>query len=221
VGPGSEALIAGSLEDAEAEALLEEIGDTENLSVSWKSVSRSDPAALESLDPFSYDSVIVTSMQTGDDEASDTDCITALLVLKRIRGSLGQRPDTTVVSEIRNPRNRRLANTAEIDDFVVSNEVTSMVMAQLAEETGLWSVYREIFDPAGCEIYLRPASWICPGRKTATFREVLLCGLARREIVMGCIPPDEGEAFGAGLNPDPETPVDLTDGCHIVTLAER
>ena len=221
VGPNSAVLIAGSLDDVEARQLLEEIGQTDNLSVSWKQVCRSDPAALDALDPFSYDSVIVTSMQTDDDETSDTDCITALLVLKRIGEQTPGRSKTTVVSEIRNPRNRRLANTAEIDDFVVSNEVTSMVMAQLAEEIGLWSVYREIFDPAGCEIYLRPASWICPDRKRATFRELVLLGLARREVVMGCIPPIDGGQFDAGLNPAPNREFDLTDGCYIVTLAER
>jgi len=130
-------------------------------------------------------------------------------------------PETTVVSEIRNPRNRRLANTAEIDDFVVCNEVTSMVMAQLAEEPRLWGVYREIFDPRGCEIYLRRASWICPGQDTATFRELVRCGLGRREIVMGCIDHAGDDEDGALLlNPPPDTVVDLRDGCQLVTLAK-
>jgi Trk K+ transport system NAD-binding subunit len=220
VGRGSSAVIAGSLDPDDAEGLVSEIGETENLSVSYRRISRSDPRDLEELEPFGYDSVIVTSTQSEDDETSDTDCITTLLILKRIRSSLPNPPQTTVVSEIRNPRNRRLANTAEIDDFVVSNEVTSMVMAQLAEETRLWGVYREIFDPRGSEIYLRPASWICPHRDSATFRELVRCGLARREIVMGCIDHTREDGGSLRLNPAPETVVDLTEGCQLVTLAK-
>ncbi len=220
VGPESSGVIAGSLQPEEARNLVEGIGDTTNLAVSYRRMARSDPRELEELAPFGYDSVIVTSSESEDDETSDTECITTLLIMKRIREGLSAPPETTVVSEIRNPRNRRLANTAEIDDFVVSNEVTSMVMAQLAEEPRIWGVYREIFDPRGSEIYLRGATWICPGQDTATFRELVRCGLSRREIVMGCIDyagDDEGELV---LNPPPDTVVDLRNGCQLVTLAK-
>ncbi len=220
VAPGSRAVIAGSLEPGAADGLMSGIGQTPNLSVSYRRMSRSDPRELEELQPFGYDSVIVTSSESEDDETSDTDCITTLLILKRIRCASSDAPKTTVVSEIRTPRNRRLANTAEIDDFVVSNEVTSMVMAQLAEETRLWGVYREIFDPRGCEIYLRDGSWICPDRESATFRELTRCGLGRREIVMGYVERGEAGDGALRLNPPPDSVVGLGDGCQLVTLAK-
>ena len=221
VGAGSSAVIAGALDDDEAKALLEEVRETPNLEISYRRVCRTSPRQLEKLRPFDFDSILVTSLEDDDDESSDTDCITTLLVLKRIRNGLEEEPETVIVSEIRNPRNRRLANTADIDDFVVSNEVTSMIMAQLAEEARLWDVYREIFDPRGCEIYLRSASWICPGRKSATFMELVRSGLNKREVVMGIIEPDGKGDEVLKLNPKPEESVDLRNDIQVVTLAER
>ena len=62
----------------------------------------------------------------------------------------------TVVSEILDIRNRALAEVTHADDFIVSDNLISMVIAQLACNIELKRVFDELLTPGGSEIYLRP-----------------------------------------------------------------
>jgi voltage-gated potassium channel Kch len=46
-------------------------------------------------------------------------------------------------------RNRELAEVAHVDDFIVSDHLVSLMMAQLSENAELFDVFTDIFDPEG------------------------------------------------------------------------
>ncbi|MCK4806646.1 MAG: hypothetical protein KAT09_03320 [Candidatus Aegiribacteria sp.] len=214
---GGGILVAGSLPQEEGEALLSGVR-TVNCNVEYVQTERTDPDRLEELHPDKYDSIMVISGKAAgmSDENADSECIITLLILRDIANRLGDSWNATVVAEIRNPRNRHLASAAGIDDFVISNEVCSMIMAQLVLEPGLGRVYEEIFDPSGCEIQLR-----CPSAYSSrSFAHLSAEGLERGEIVLGWLTGTGCEAEVC-LNPGKldEIPDDIDT--RIVVIAER
>ena len=149
------------------------------------------------------------------DERADYECMVALLIIKEMRRA-GEAWNGTVVAKIRNPRNRRLVSAAEIDDFVISNEICSIVMVQLVRQSGLRGVFEELFDPSGCEIQLS-----CPSRyRRWTFAGLEVQGRDRGEIVPGWI-TGHGSHAEVVLNPSRQTPMPPGDDCRIVAIAER
>ncbi|MCK5115596.1 MAG: hypothetical protein KAR44_03290 [Candidatus Aegiribacteria sp.] len=212
---GGGILVAGALPQEEGEALLSEVR-TANCKVEYVQTERTDPDRLEELHPENYDSIMVISGKAAgmSDENADSECIITLLILRDIAGRLGDSWNATVVSEIRNPRNRHLATAAGIDDFVISNEVCSMIMAQLVLEPGLGSVFEEIFDPSGCEIQLRSLS----AYSSRSFAQLSIEGLERGEIVLGWL-------IGAGCKAEvclnPGKLDEIPDDAKIVVIAER
>ena len=213
---GAEIHVAGSLPQDEGERLLSDF-QPENCTISYSLCDRTDPDGVENLKPREYDSIMVLSgkAESASDEDADSECIVTLLILRDIRN---REPDwtSTVVSEIRNPRNRRLATAAGIDDFVVSNEVCSMIMAQLVIEPGLGELFGEIFDPSGCEIQLR-----CPSvYSSRVFRDLVGEGLERREVVLGWLNGTGAEASTC-LNPGRGKVLPDSPDTRVIVIAER
>ena len=82
----------------------------------------------------------------------------------RHRGA--RRLDFSIVSEMLDVRNRALAEVTHADDFIVSERLVSLLMAQVAENAALNAVFADLFDQAGSEIYLRPAAdYVAAGRR--------------------------------------------------------
>lgn len=214
---GARIVVAGSLPLETGEGLIHGL-ECSNCSLEYVEVDRTDPEAVKALAPQDYDSILVVSGKApGEtDEMADSQSIVTLLILKDIRRSLKDKWNGTVVAEIRNPRNRRLATAAEIDDFVISNEVCSMIMAQLVKQRELAGVFREMFDPRGCEIHLRCRDQYWPG----TFRELEAQGRMRNEVVLGWL-TGSGSDSRVTLNPPREEVMPGDSDCRIVTIAER
>lgn len=214
---GARIVVAGSLPEEEGIRVTEAIVCS-SCSVEYLHMDRTDPEAVQSLHPENYDSIMVVSgKEPGDsDEKADSECIVTLLIIKQIKQALGEAWNGTVVAEIRNPRNRKLATAAEIDDFVISNEVCSMIMAQLVKQRELGQVFEEIFDPSGCEIQLRSASQYHRG----TFRELEAQGRLRNEVVLGWLTGTGSEAV-VTLNPSRNLVMPPDEDCRIIAIAER
>jgi hypothetical protein len=50
-----------------------------------------------------------------------------------------------------------LARVARPDDFIVSQRIVSLLVAQLSENPGLFDVFNQLLDPFGCEKVMVPA----------------------------------------------------------------
>jgi ion channel POLLUX/CASTOR len=60
----------------------------------------------------------------------------------------------SVVSEMLDIRNRNLAEIARADDFIVSNQLISLLLTQISENKQLRAVFSDLLAPEGSEIYL-------------------------------------------------------------------
>ena len=62
-----------------------------------------------------------------------------------------------MVAELLDQRHAPLAAASGADDFIVSDELTSLMPAQLSERRELIQVFDDLFDHDGSSVELRPA----------------------------------------------------------------
>ena len=82
-------------------------------------------------------------------------------------------------------RNRALAEVTHADDFIVSDRLVSLLMAQVAENAHLNAVFADLFDPDGSEIYLRPRRGLRRARRRGHLRDVVESARRRGEVAIG------------------------------------
>ncbi len=231
VASGSTLTLVNALPEAEREAeLREHCGELESLEVRHLEGHFTSRALMEQLRPENYPLVMVLgdAVTAKDAEDADTRAIIALLLLRdaRIRSGVhGQR----VCSEILNPKNRELAATTQINDIVISNEMISMVLAQVTYEPRARAVFEDLVRSEGSEIYIKPVeSYLPPGivgsGTPVTFEYLILAAKARGELALGLqIYVDDPESkYGLVLNPTTRTtPFAPKHGDKLVVLAEE
>jgi len=104
-----------------------------------------------------FDEVIVLGYREHlTTEESDARTLLTLMAFNQMveREGLG---DVRIVAELLDQRHTPLAQATGADDFIVSDELTSLLIAQLSERHELDLVFRDLFDQEGCAIELRPA----------------------------------------------------------------
>ena len=149
--------------------------------------------------------------------------IIALLLLRDFRQGAGVAAQE-VCSEILDPRNRDLAATTEINDIVISNEMVSMVLAQVTNEPRVRPVLEDLFQSEGSEIYLKDLSYYVPAGQPTTFEYLMLAAKRRQEVALGLQikTSDPKERYGIRLNPFQMRAVPFVPkpGDRLVVLAE-
>jgi ion channel POLLUX/CASTOR len=104
-----------------------------------------DRALLDKLRVEDYDHVIVLAYSTLEPQEADAKTLVTLLHLRDIAG----RDETpfSIVSEMLDLRNRELAEAAQVDDFIVSDHLLSLMLSQLSENAELFDIFMDLFDP--------------------------------------------------------------------------
>lgn len=150
-------------------------------------------------------------------EASDSQTLLRLILLRDIADKTGHH--ISITTEMYNTDNQRLAKQARVDDFVISTDFISLLMAQIAEEPSLKPLIDDLLDEDGSELYLKPAADYAPPG-VAVDGYVLTESAARKgEIYMGYRRGDsEHETV---LNPLKTDAVTLAEGDMIVVISEN
>ena len=123
----------------------------------------------------------------------------------------------TILTELLDERDAALAEAATAGDFILSDRLVSLLLAQLSETPTLGGVVADLLDPAGSELYAKPASRYCrPGTPT-TFGALAAAATTRGEVAVGV-----RRAAGPGtvLNPPKAAVVELGPDDHVLVLAE-
>ena len=183
-----------------------------------------DRIMLDALNIPSYNHVIVLSYSdTLDIQEADAHTIVTLLHLRDIGDKSGH--SFSIVSEMMDMRNRQLAEVTRADDFVVSNRLVSLMMAQLAENQHLAPVFDDLFDPEGVEIYLKPADDYVVAGIQVNFYTVLESARRRGQIAIGyrlhAQASDAALSYGVHLNPKKSEMFTLTADDKVIVLAEE
>ena len=85
------------------------------------------------------------------------------------------------MTELLDARDVDLARATGADDFVVSDELSSLMLAQLAERADLEGVFADLFDVEGSAIALQPATWYVSSGQVP-FRRVVAAARAEARV---------------------------------------
>ena len=191
-----------------------------------------DPLQTETLmasSPSQRDNIII--LNGGDDEvgdASESDAQT-ILILLLLRKIFEQHPDETIntrlITEVMDSSNRNLISRVGVKDFVISNRVISMLIAQISEEARIKDVYDILFKEDGSEIYLKPLSLYFENiPESMSFADCMAIAQKREEVCLGVkIKADEMDTDknnGVKLIPEKNTKYSFTAEDCLVVLSE-
>ncbi len=155
-------------------------------------------------------------------QQSDAQTMISLLHLRDIAEKEGY--NYSIVSEMLDLRNRNLAEIAHADDFIVSDKLISLLLAQVSESKALNLVFTDIFDPEGSEIYLKPVGqYVCPAQPV-NFYTVVEAARAKGETAIGyrlAVDAKSAEkSYGIHLNPLKSEKVIFNENDKIIVLAD-
>ena len=102
------------------------------------------------------DHIILLSDRKKKEEDADTETMLRIIRLRDIRKKYDLK--YTVTAEIRSENNRKLILSESSEDFVVATDLSSMMLAQITEDTRRVGIFNDILDEEGSEIYLKPST---------------------------------------------------------------
>lgn len=180
---GSELAIVADTAQFEAQA-GRLVGVFPNLAITCATADTTRASVLAGLDTNTYDHVIVLGYtDTMSMQSADTRTLVTLLQLRKLAEASGRH--INVVSEMADARNRALAEVTRADDFVVSNQLVSLMLAQASENPFLSAIFAELLDEEGSEIYIRPITDYVAIDRPVTFFTIVEAARRRGEVAFG------------------------------------
>lgn len=178
---------------------------------------------LDSLNIMEYNHVIVLAASGLETQEADARTMVTLLHLRDIVAQ--DETPFSIVSEMLDLRNRELAEVAQVDDFIVSAHLISLMLAQLSENDNLFDVFQDIFDPEGAEIYLKPVEDYVETGQPVTFYTVVEAACRRGETALGYRVDAEANLaeknYGVHTNPLKSEKVIFATDDKIIVVAEE
>jgi voltage-gated potassium channel Kch len=197
--------------------------DLANLRACYRAGDTTDAELLATLGLDEYDHIIMLAYSEKL-SIQYSDALT-LISLLHVRDQVKDSPhECTIVTEMLDLRNRNLAQSDRPEDFIVSDRLISLMLAQVAETRGICTIYDDLFDPAEGELYLKPADrYLVPGSKT-NFATVVVAAARLGEIAIGyrlaSQHQDASQNFGIVINPAKSTELVFNEMDQVIVLAK-
>ena len=184
--------------------------------------------SLAAADPYSYDNVIILSQDEEDRPAEkiDSETFMILLLLRKIgRDRTGGTGGTKIITQVLNSENRELITQTDVDDFIISNQMITMIFAQLSEQPEIKKLYDDLFQEEGSEIYVKPATLYFNNFPVRlNFAQLIKSSGVREEICLGirkgALSRDPEANFGVVLDPPKDRIFTIEEEDYLVVLAE-
>jgi hypothetical protein len=163
------------------------------------------------------DHVVVLCYRQLSVAEADARALLLLLQGRAAAGAVGRR--VNVVTELLDVNDVDLARSGDADEFILSERLTSLVMAQLAENPALEAVFADLLDAGGSELHLRSAAeYLGPDPRASTFADVVAAAARRGELAVGYRSGGAGRA--PVLNPGRDAPLGLAADDLVIVLAD-
>lgn len=171
-----------------------------------------------------YDQVIILCYRTGDTAMDDARALLTLLQVRQATQEEGPNASVRLITELLDVRDVELARVANPDDFVVSERLTSLMLAQLSENNELRGVFADLFDAEGVELVLVPAERYGLTGMEMGFGDVVAAARERGHVAVGVrivSAAVEGGLAGGGVlvNPPKARRFAFGQGDQVLVLA--
>lgn len=220
VGPGSLLTVVGRNVDEEVFGKLSAI--LKNQRAEHIRENCDDRDVLDQLAVDGYDHIIILCDSSKEVQDADSITLITLLHLRDIAEKSGKQ--FSIVSEIMDFRNKRLAEITKVNDFIVSEKLVSLILSQVSENKLLNGVFEDIFDADGSEIYVKPSSQYVLTGQPINFFTVIEAARRHGEVAIGYIQSallsNAEEGYGIHINPGKSGLITFTDEDRIIVIAE-
>ena len=147
-----------------------------------------------------------------------------LLSLMHLR-SVHATTEGNIVTELRDPDDVELASDGDGDDFIVSQQLISLLLAQLSESPQLVEVFSDLFGAHGAGIAKHPFARYAPS-STATFAEVIAEARNWGVVAIGyqCSAATGQPGFlaaGLRLNPPKDERIVFSAGDQVIVVTQQ
>ena len=111
-------------------------------------------------------------------------------------------------------------------EFVVSNKLVSLMLAQASENEAFSAIFADLLDEDGSEIYMRPASSYVALGRAVNFYTIVEAARRRGEVALGYARrraenADPKNPSGVVVNPRKSDAVAYQPGDRIIVLARE
>ena len=209
-----------------------------SIKMSINKIDLNDLNLLDKIMPETFDSIVILSPGGSTIEEMDAYVISLLIRIRQIlilRSDSNQelkKPKTNqwpkLITEVMDSENIDIILNSGVEDFMVSNQFVSQIMAQVSEEPLALDVYDDLFQAEGSELYIKPASYYFEfnGEESITipYGECVQAAQLRNEVILGVQlsseHKDKDKMFGITLIPDKNDKFMLTKNDGLIALAE-
>ncbi|THB63345.1 MAG: potassium transporter TrkA [Desulfovibrio sp.] len=203
----------------ETEALA---GELVNTTPSVQIADTTDRAVLDSLSVTDFHQVIVLSQEDLEPSRADAATLATLLHLRDIADT--NNASFPIITEIFDRRTQDLARTARADDFIVSDRLLSLMLAQVSENRELAVVFDELFSSEGAEFYIRPVTQYLESSATVNFHTLVEAAARKNQTAVGYrlakFASDPDQDYGVRLNPAKSESVTFSADDMVIVLAD-
>lgn len=219
---GSYALIVSDQEGVAKE--IEEIKkEITHIEISHISEDPSLPKVLESLEIDKFDDAILIGDLELETQLADAKTMLTLIQLRTLSNKLGKR--LNIVTEIFDMKNRKIITIDQADDFIISDDIISLVLTQYSENVHLKTVFDDLLSEKGNEIYLQPASNYVEIDKEVNFYTIAKSALLKGETAIGYKLNEyqflEEKNYGIVLNPKKTDNIIFSNLDKIIVISQK
>jgi hypothetical protein len=198
----------------------------DDFNINLKNTDTLSIEAIREMNPFSYDNIIILS-QYGEEMSADkidSDTLVILLILRKLKEE-AENANSKIITQVLNSENQDIILQTNVDDFIISNKLITMILAQLSEEPLIKVLYDDLFSEEGSEIYVKPAHlYFDDFPQNIRFIDIINQAVKREEICLGfrlgSLSGDADANFGVKLNPAKDEMITLTQADFLVVLSE-
>lgn len=193
-----------------------------NLVIDCVPLEITDRTNLENLLSRGIEHVLILSDSSLTPEQADAKTLTVLLQIRDWEKKSNCR--FSITSEMIDIRNQELAQVTNVNDFVISNHITGLIMTQVAENRNLAPIFEELLDSEGSEIYLNPARNYVKMNSSinlnalnhlVSLKEEVFLGY--KKIIKNDVDKDKVEIV---LNPNKNSEISFSEDDWLVVLAK-
>ncbi|MFM1915571.1 MAG: hypothetical protein RLZZ531_1240 [Bacteroidota bacterium] len=222
VAPGSEILLVSEFSDSEINEISELQKGVNHIKLSSENGAINRLDTLEKINPDHFDNIIVLSSKELDVQESDAKTLICLLHLRNMGEKSGK--SYNIVTEMLDIKNRVLGVVAKANDFIIGENLISLLLSQLSENIQLKKVFDVLLNSEGSEIYLKPAHIYMEIGKETDFNEVLANALEYGDTAFGYRKMKQEhsaeENFGIRINPKKDQKIIFDENDYIIVLSE-
>jgi hypothetical protein len=146
--------------------------------------------------------------------------LTALQVAHSQKDPACKSKDAFVVAEVQDVANVPITHQIDLDDMVVSDRLSTLMMSQLSETNELGAVFDQLFGAKAPFINSKPFSYFAPTGTPISFGDLITAGHARGQTVIGYYDRGAGAGGETHVNPSRDVMVISSDSTSVISLGE-